>query len=289
VSAFRIGSQRPPSARNARVLHIGAGVRSRKRASSSLIERIPTETAGTISRTRRITHAWLYGESRIAVAHVGVRVELEHRRVRACACAAARTAPAVRLCSPPEHHRELAAVEDPAHRLLHALRHRFGAERRRLELGQRVDAGAVGRAQLLVPQLHVARGVEDRARSPARAALVGGAEVVGRGQHGDARAVETGVLVVEPAEVERQAARPVGYVRGLAGHGDPRNTASDGRAGQRPAPRSILPGRGPCHRARDPAPLGAHQAGRAVSNSLGNSVPAIEHRALHLLHAETNA
>jgi hypothetical protein len=94
------------------------------------------------------------GRPQVRVSHVGVSVDLEHRQPGVTACRRAHGTHREAVLAA-QHHRELAALQDPLDRPLDASHHRLGSFGGRLELGQCVDARAVHRPDLFVPELHV--------------------------------------------------------------------------------------------------------------------------------------
>src|SRR6185369_4587711 len=75
---------------------------------------------------------------------------------------------------------------------------------------------AIDRAHLFVPQLHVARSREDRARAESSATLIGRGEVVRSGQNDRARAFERGELALESAEILGKARWPARWLHGIS-------------------------------------------------------------------------
>ena len=92
--------------------------------------------------------------------------------------AAAETSGGVIECSPPSVTRNLSRADDLVGDALDLVDERLHLAEGQLHLRQREDADAVDvGAHLLVPQLHVRRGLQDLVRAVARAADVGGGAI----------------------------------------------------------------------------------------------------------------
>ena len=141
----------------------------------------------------------------VAVAQVGVRVDLQHRQTAMMRRGGGNERRRDRVLAA-QRHQELVAAEDfmrDAPNLLDDLPH---FAERQLHLGEREDADAVDvGAELLVPELHVRRGLQNFMRAVARSTDIRRRAIQRNGQDDRAGVAERLHLRHRAAEHQRRA------------------------------------------------------------------------------------